>query len=195
MIRSTVRTERSVLAAQTPDPKAPGIGMALLQMINLHHHREPDLACRGLRRAALVLEAGRIVALKARNPRVDGGTGDLQKLTDTALTPALRIEGDDLQAGLGALGMAVVVEQRPRGRGRRREAFPEAFRRLAGEAMHGGMKNDPGEFAEPETLVEAFEPLEFVHDRVGHPALAVGREDVQGVGHEPEHALLLQSGV
>ena len=52
------------------------------------------------------------------------------------------------------------------------------------------MKNDPGEFTEPEPRVEAFEPLEFVHDRVGHPELAMGRVDVQGVRHEPEHPLL-----
>jgi hypothetical protein len=55
------------------------------------------------------------------------------------------------------------------------------------------MKNDAGEFAAPETLVEAFEPLEFMHDRVRHPELAMGRGDVQGVGHEPEHTLLLKA--
>ena len=42
-------------AAQTPDPKAPGIGMALLQMIHLQHDREPHLARRGVRRGAFVL--------------------------------------------------------------------------------------------------------------------------------------------
>jgi hypothetical protein len=55
------------------------------------------------------------------------------------------------------------------------------------------MKNDPGEFAEPKTLIEAFEPLEFMHDRVGYPELAIGRADVQGAGHEPEHTLLLKA--
>src|SRR5215813_12199072 len=88
------------VAPGTPDPKAPGIRMALLEMINLQHHREPHLARRGVRRRALVHEAGPIVALEARNPRVDRGAGDLQTLTDTALTPALRIEGDDLQQKL-----------------------------------------------------------------------------------------------
>ena len=58
------------------------------------------------------------------------------------------------------------------------EAVPEAARRLAGDPMHGGMKEDPGQFAVPEPLVEAFEPLEFVH---------------HGVGHEPEHPLLLKA--
>src|SRR2546428_12729488 len=86
--------------------------------------------------------------------------------------------------------MAVVVQERPRGRSRWREAFPKASRRLAGEAIHGGMKNDPGEFTEPEPRVEAFESLEFVDDRVRHPELPMGRVDVEGVGHELAHSLL-----
>ena len=80
------------LAPQTPDAKAAGIGMALLQVIDFHHHRQPGLAHRGVGRPALVLQARQVVRLKARNPRGDGGTGDVQKPTDTALTPALRIE-------------------------------------------------------------------------------------------------------
>ena len=52
------------------------------------------------------------------------------------------------------------------------------------------MKDDPGQFAIPESLIEAFQPLEFLYDRVGHPELAARRVDLQGVGHEPEHALL-----
>src|SRR5262249_15595492 len=128
------------LAAQAPAPKAPGIRMALLEMLHLQHDREPHLARRGVRRRALVREAGRIVALEARTPQVDRGTGDLQTLTNTALPPALRIEGEDLQAGLDALGMAVVVEQRP-GRGSGwRKAVPETLCRLPRHAMHGGMK-------------------------------------------------------
>jgi len=89
--------------------------------------------------------------------------------------------------------MAVVVEQRPRGESRRGEAVPEALRRLTSHARHGGMKNDAGEFAGAEPCIEPFEPLEFVHDRVGHPKLAARREDLQGGGHEPEHALLVKT--
>ena len=63
--------------------------------------------------------------------------------------------------------MAVIVEERPGWRGRRREAFPEAVRCLAGNTMHGGMKNDPSEFAGAKPCIEPFEALEFVHDRVG----------------------------
>jgi len=182
-------------AAQTPDPKAPGIGMALLQMIDLQHHGEPHLARWGMRRGALVREAGRIIVFEARNPPINRGPRDLQELTDTAFTPALRIEGNDFLAGLDALGIAVVVEERPGGRRRWREAVPEAARRLAGEAMHGGMKNDPRQFAGAKPGIEPFEPLEFVHDSVGHPQLAMSWVDVQGLGHEPEHPLLRKAAL
>jgi len=70
--------------------------------------------------------------LKAHQPEVDGGPRDLQKLTDTPLAPALRIQGNDLQPGGGGCGMAVVVEERPRRSGRR-ETVPEATGRLAGD--------------------------------------------------------------
>ena len=73
--------------------------------------------------------------------------------------------------------MAVIVEERPGWRGRRREAFPEAVRCLAGNTMHGGMKNDPSEFAGANPRIEPFESLEFVPDRVGHPELAVRRDE------------------
>ena len=55
------------------------------------------------------------------------------------------------------------------------------------------MKKDSGEFAGAEPCIEPFEPLECVPDRVGHPKLAARREDLQGVGHEPEHALLVKT--
>jgi hypothetical protein len=91
--------------------------------------------------------------------------------------------------------MAVVVEERPGGRRRRREAVPEATRRLASEAIHGGMKNDPRQFAGAKPSIEPFEPLEFGHDGVGHPQVAMGRVDVQGLGHEPEHPLLRKAAL
>jgi hypothetical protein len=52
------------------------------------------------------------------------------------------------------------------------------------------MKNDAGQFAGAEPRIESFEPLEFVHHCVRHPELATRGEDVQGVRHEPQHALL-----
>jgi hypothetical protein len=57
------------------------------------------------------------------------------------------------------------------------------------------MNNDPGECAGPDPRVEAFEPLEFGHHRIGHPPLALGRVDVQGSGHQSEHPLLRQAAL
>src|SRR5215831_18153332 len=85
------------LATQAPDAKAPGIRMALLEMVNLQHHGEPHLARGGMRRGALVREAGRIVAFEACNPSINRGPRDVQELTD-----------NDLLASLDTLGMAVV---------------------------------------------------------------------------------------
>src|SRR5207247_4782206 len=66
------RAHREIaLAPQTPEAKAAGIGMALLQGRDFHHHRQPGLAPRGFRCSALVLETRYGVCLKARNPRVD----------------------------------------------------------------------------------------------------------------------------
>src|SRR4029450_1642101 len=169
--------------------------MALLQMIDLQHHGEPHLARWGMRCGALVREAGRIVVFEARNPPINCGPRDLQELTDTAFTPALRIEGNHFLAGLDALGIAVVVEQWPCRRRRWWEAVPETVRRLAGEVIQGGMKNDPRQFAGAKPGIEPLKPLEFVHDGVGHPQLAMRRANVQGIGHEPEHPLLRKAAL
>jgi hypothetical protein len=55
------------------------------------------------------------------------------------------------------------------------------------------MNNDAGEVAGAEPCIEPFEPLEFVHDRVGPPKLAARREDLQSIGPEPAHALLVKT--
>jgi len=35
--------------------------------------------------------------------------------------------------------------------------------------MRRGMKDDPGQFAGPEPVIEAFETLEFLHHGLWHP--------------------------
>src|SRR6266851_4298106 len=153
-------THREIaLAPQTPDAKATGIGMALLQMRDFDHHRQPSLAHRGVWCPALVLHALQVVGLKARHPGVNSGAGDLQKLTDTALTPALCREGNDLHAGLGTLGIAVVVEQGELLRGGGGQLLPQLLHGMVMDAVGQRMKNDARRFAGPEALVEAFEPL------------------------------------
>jgi hypothetical protein len=66
-----------VLAPETPDAKAAGIGMAFLSMSDFDHHRQPNLAPRGVGGPALLLQTRRVVRLKTRNPRGEGGPGDV----------------------------------------------------------------------------------------------------------------------
>jgi hypothetical protein len=86
--------------------------------------------------------------------------------------------------------MAVIVKVGAPGRRRGREALPEAARRLAGDPMHGGMKNDPRQFAGAKAGVEPFEALEFVDHALVHPALPLGGVDLQALRQQPEHTLL-----
>ena len=67
---------------------------------------------------------------------------------------------------------------------------PRGGASLAGEPIHGGMKNDPRQFAGAKTCIEPFKPLEFLHHALGHPELAARRVDLLGGGHQTEHALL-----
>ena len=48
---------------QTPDPEPTCIRMPLLEVIDLHHQREPDLAGGCLGGAALVLQARKMLGL------------------------------------------------------------------------------------------------------------------------------------
>ena len=176
-------------APQTPNAKASGIGMTLLQMIDFHHRRQPGLAPRGVRRATLVRQALQVVDLKARNPRGDGGAGDVQKLTDTARTPAWRLEGKHLHAGLGTLGLTVVVEQGKLLGSSGGQLVPELLHAMVTEAARQGMQEDPGQCSGPEAVVEACEPLECFHPLVGHPPPPASREDRERGGEEAEHAL------
>jgi hypothetical protein len=68
-------THRNIVAGQqTPEPEAARIGMAFLQVIPLDHQREPDFPGRGVWRATLVVEPGKVFGLKAANPQIDRRT-------------------------------------------------------------------------------------------------------------------------
>ena len=73
------------------------------------------------------------------------------------------------------------------------QVVPELFHRLVMDAVGQGVKENPGQFPVPESVVEAFEPLEFVHDVLRHPALAASGDDLERVGDEAEHALLFKA--
>ncbi len=52
-----------------------------------------------------------------------------------------------------------------------------------------GMEDNPSQFAGTEALIEAFEPLEFVHDLSRDAATTASRDDLERRGEQPEHAL------
>jgi hypothetical protein len=96
---------------QAPDPEPAGIGMTLLEVIHREHQRQPDLAGWSLGRAALVHQAGKVFSLEARHPSIYRRTRDVQDATDTARIPALIVKLNDLDSGLIAVFLAVIVTQ------------------------------------------------------------------------------------
>src|SRR5207244_991252 len=109
---------------------------------------------------ALVLQPRRVVGLKTRHPRGDGGPGDMQKPADTALAPAVRIERHHLPAGLRPRGIGVIVEQRQLPRGGGGQLMPELLDAMVAHPAGAGMKKDPGQFSVPKAVIESFESLE-----------------------------------
>src|SRR3989441_6238439 len=164
-------------------------------MRDFDHHRQPGLAHRGVWCPALVLQALQVVGLKARNPGVNSGAGDLQKLTDTALPPALCIEGNPLHAGLGTLGIAVVVEQGELLGGGGGQLLPQLLHGMVMDAVGQRMKNDARQFAGTEALVEAFEALEFVDDLGGDATTTASPDELPRLRGPPEHAPRVSTAV
>ena len=79
MMRPTVRSEMSARASRLQIRNSAGIRMRLLQVIDLHHQRQPDFARRRVGCRALVDQPGEVFGLEALDPGIDGGAGDVQK--------------------------------------------------------------------------------------------------------------------
>ena len=112
---------------QTPNAEAARIGMALLQVIHVDHERQPGLPRGRFGRPALILQPSPVLRFKAPYPAIDRRPGDLQKPADTALTPALRVQLNDLAAGVRAIRLAVIGAQGQLALGRHRTLLPELF--------------------------------------------------------------------
>jgi hypothetical protein len=97
---------------QAPDPEPAGIGMTLLEVIHFEHQRQPDLTSWVLGGGALVCQARNVFGLEARNPPIHRRTRDVQDATDTEFIPALLGQLHDLDSGLIAVFLAVIVTQR-----------------------------------------------------------------------------------
>src|SRR5262245_15293779 len=86
--------------------------MLLLEVIDLQHQGQPDLAGGRLGSAALILQARKMLGLKAANPRLYRRTRDMQETADTDLPPALRIEFHGLDPHLIAVRGTGIVPKR-----------------------------------------------------------------------------------
>ena len=79
-----------------------------------------------------------------------------------------------------------------RGRGPR-ELLPEPFNGVVTDTIFQFIIDDPHEFPIRKPVVKAFESLEFLPHGVGHPGTGPRRDDLDGVGEQAEHALLLKA--
>jgi hypothetical protein len=175
---------------QAPDPELPGIRMGLLEVIDLYHERQPDLAGRGLGRPALVDQAGAGLGLKPVNPGIDRRPRDVQNPTDTDLIPAPIIEFDDLQSCLVAIRGGVVVPQ-PQvlltGGG---TLLPELLDRAVVEGNSERARQDPGSLPGVESVVERLQPVNLTAHGLRNPAGSFPHHDVDMGREESEHPLL-----
>src|SRR5207244_8684722 len=129
---------------QTPNAEAARIGMALLQVIHVDHERQPGLPRGRFGSTALVLQPGQVLRFKAPDPAIDRRPGELQKPADTALTPALRVQLNDLATGVSAIRLAVIGAQGQLPLSWHRTLLPELFYSLIINALVAGVMNDPG---------------------------------------------------
>jgi len=188
------RADRNLgVGQQTPDPKLPGIGMALLQVIHVDHQGQPHFPGWGLGRPALLLQAGPVLGLESLDAGIDRGTGDMQEPADADFLPALRVEFDHLPARLGAVRRGVIVLQRQGFLRDHRTLLPEPLGGLVVDAFAERIEDDPGEFARVKPCIERFEPGNLLHNRYGDAWGFLFWDDLDIVQHEPEHALLLKA--
>src|SRR5712691_2196590 len=81
--------------------------------------------------------------------------------------PPLIIEFDGLPAGLGAVGMCMIVPQLELRRRRQRAVLPELLDRLMIDPVVQRSEDNAGEFAVMKACVEAFEPGNLLPHRLG----------------------------
>src|SRR4029453_9705830 len=82
----------------------------------------------------------------------------MQKPADTHFMPALIIELDSLRAGLGTVGMRMIVPQFELRRRRPRRLVPELFDRFMIDAVRQRGENNACELTVMKACIEAFEP-------------------------------------
>jgi hypothetical protein len=183
------------MCQQTPHPEPSRIRMALLEVIDLDQQGPPSLPGRRMRRPAFVRESPQLFSLKAAAPGGAGRTGDMEGVADTALAPALGIELHDLEPGMRALRVAVIVQERQLLGRRRRALVPEGLDRFVIHALAPLVKDDPGQCTILNPRVESLEPGHCLDHGLRHPSTPAGGDHLEGVRQQPQHALLLDAAL
>jgi hypothetical protein len=181
------------LREQAPDAKLAGIRMGFLEVIDLDHPWEPDLAEWGLGSPFFVYESRPVLRLKARNPGIDRGPRDLQKAANGDLVPPLIVELDDLATSLVALRMAMIVPQRQLLLRRDRSLMPEFLHGGVMEAIPTGAEEDARQFPIMEIREERFEPRQLLPHCLRHPTGSPTRAHLNIGGEQSQHPLLAET--
>jgi hypothetical protein len=184
------RPHRDVrLRQEAPDPKLSRVRMGLLQVIDLHHQGQPDLA-RPFGTPWLVHQPGKVLRFEAPDPGVDRRARDPQEAADAQLFPAVIVEFDHFQAGLVAIRMAMIVPQAQAPLTRDGTLLPERLDRLVIHGIPQLHKQDAGEFAVVESVVEGLEPINLLPYGIGDGAGPLLMHHLDMIREESQHALL-----
>jgi hypothetical protein len=111
-----------------------------------------------------------VLRLKARDPGIHRGPGDLQKTANSDLVPALIVQLDDLATGLVTLGMAMIIPQFQLLLRGHRTLVPELFHRGVMDAIPACAEDDACQFSIMEVRKERFEPRNLLSHHLRHPA-------------------------
>jgi len=71
--------------------------------------------------------------------------------------------------------------------------LPEPLERFMIEAIARFVINNPAQFALVKSPVESFQSLQFLNDRFGHPTMATSRDQLDMIGEQAKHTLLLKA--
>ena len=119
----------------------------------------------------------------------------LQKPAETHLVPALVVQSDDLQAGVGTIGMGAIVPPCGRLRSGDGALVPELLDRVVMDGVAEGEEQDAGEFAVMKAAIERFEPVNLLADGIWNPRGSASGSDFEVCGHQSQHPLPLEAAL
>lgn len=155
--------------------------------------RQPDRARWGCGSTAFVRKPRQVCCCKTAHPQRDGGTGDRQKRTDTALLPALRVAGDHLETCGVAVGGAGRILKREGALPGHGALLPELCDRLVVNPVVALTMDNAHQLARLDPIIEALQAGNRLEDGGRDLSPPAGAPHVHLVGAEPQHALRLKA--